>query len=185
MLDAVTANGANAVAVVADPLLSGQTLRHLSWELEERHVDLMVDPGLVDVAGARLSIHPVADLSLLHVQRTRPSGDRLLAKAVFDRVVGSLILLLASPVMLTIALLVKLSSPGPVFFRQTRVGVDGQEFTMLKFRSMIVDADRLLGELIDDERGQRRALQAQERPAGDAGSAGSCASTRSTSCRSC
>ena len=65
VLGAVEASEAHMVAVVADPELSGQALRELSWELEERHVDLVVDPGLLDVAGTRLSIHPMADLSLL------------------------------------------------------------------------------------------------------------------------
>ncbi|MGZ4620104.1 MAG: nucleoside-diphosphate sugar epimerase/dehydratase, partial [Frankiaceae bacterium] len=64
VLTAVQASQAHVVAVVADPELSGQTLRELSWELEERGIDLVVDPGLVDVTGARLSIHPMADLSL-------------------------------------------------------------------------------------------------------------------------
>ena len=86
VLAAVDASDADMVAVVADPDLSGQSLRELSWELEERQVDLVVDPGLVDVAGPRLSIHPVDDLSLLHVHRTMPSGERLFAKTVFDRV---------------------------------------------------------------------------------------------------
>jgi exopolysaccharide biosynthesis polyprenyl glycosylphosphotransferase len=147
VLGAVEASEAHMVAVVADPELSGQTLRELSWELEERHVDLVVDPGLLDVAGTRLSIHPMADLSLLHVQRTRPSGERMVAKAVFDRVLAVLILLVLSPVLIAIAIAVKATSRGPVLFRQTRVGVDGREFTMLKFRSMVVDADKLVDHL--------------------------------------
>ena len=88
VLEAVDASGAHTVAVVADPELSGQALRELSWELEERQVDLVVDPGLVDVQGGRLSIHPMADLALLHVHRTRPSSERVVAKAVFDAVLA-------------------------------------------------------------------------------------------------
>ncbi|MBA3907911.1 MAG: sugar transferase, partial [Pseudonocardiales bacterium] len=147
VLGAVQASEAHMVAVVADPELSGQTLRELSWELEERHVDLVVDPGLLDVAGTRLSIHPMADLSLLHVQRTRPSGERMVAKTVFDRVLGVLILLFLSPVLVLLALTIKTTSRGPVLFRQTRVGVDGREFTMLKFRSMVAGADRMVDQL--------------------------------------
>src|SRR4051794_8452946 len=155
VLAAVDASQADMVAVVADPDLSGQSLRELSWELEERQVDLVVDPGLVDVAGPRLSIHPVADLSLLHVHRTRPSGERLFAKSVFDRVLAGGLLLVASPLLFAIAVAVKATSRGPVLFRQTRVGVDGREFTMLKFRSMVVDADKLVDELkaLDDGNG--------------------------------
>jgi exopolysaccharide biosynthesis polyprenyl glycosylphosphotransferase len=147
VLAAVDASSADMVAVVADPELSGQSLRELSWELEERHVDLVVDPGLVDVAGPRLSIHPVADLSLLHVHRTMPSSERLFVKAVFDRVLAVLLLLIASPALIAIAVAVKATSRGPVLFRQTRVGVDGHEFTLLKFRSMVTDADKLVDQL--------------------------------------
>src|SRR3954468_6316628 len=144
---AVHASQADMVAVVAGPDLSGQSLRELSWELEERQVDLVVDPGLVDVAGPRLSIHPVDDLSLLHVHRTMPSGGRLLAKAVFDRVLASMMLGAAAPLLLPIPFPVRAMSRGPVLSRQTRVGVDGREFTMLKFRSMAVDADKLVDQL--------------------------------------
>jgi exopolysaccharide biosynthesis polyprenyl glycosylphosphotransferase len=147
VLAAVDATQAHVVAIVADHELSGQMLRRLSWELEERDVDLVVDPGLVDVAGARLSIHPVADLSLLHVQGSRPSGERMAAKGVFDRTLATALLLLASPAMLAIALAVRLSSSGPVLYRQTRVGVNGRPFTMFKFRSMIAGADQLLADL--------------------------------------
>jgi exopolysaccharide biosynthesis polyprenyl glycosylphosphotransferase len=148
VLEAVDATQAHVVAIVADHELSGQTLRRLSWELDERDVDLVVDPGLVDVGGARLSIHPVADLSLLHVQGSRPSGERMAAKAVFDRALATALLILACPAMLVIALTVKLTSSGPVLYRQTRVGVNGRPFTMLKFRSMVVGADRLLADLM-------------------------------------
>jgi exopolysaccharide biosynthesis polyprenyl glycosylphosphotransferase len=147
VLRAVDESHPHVVAVVPAPDLSGQTLRALSWELEERGVDLVVDPGLVDVAGARLSIHPVADLSLLHVQGSRPSGERMLAKALFDTVLGALLLIVLSPLLLAVAAAVKLTSEGPVLFRQTRVGVNGRTFAMLKFRSMVVDADGMLAEL--------------------------------------
>jgi exopolysaccharide biosynthesis polyprenyl glycosylphosphotransferase len=147
VIAAVDATQAHVVAIIADHELSGQTLRRLSWELDEREVDLVVDAGLVDVAGARLSIHPVADLSLLHVQGSRPSGERMAAKAVFDRTLATVLLILASPAMLAIALAVKRTSSGPVLYRQTRVGVNGRPFTMLKFRSMVAGADGLLADL--------------------------------------
>jgi exopolysaccharide biosynthesis polyprenyl glycosylphosphotransferase len=147
VLRAVDESHPHVVAVVPDPDLSGQTLRALSWELEERGVDLVVDLGLVDVAAPRLSIHPVADLSLLHVQGSRPSGERMLAKRLFDTVLAGLLLLVLSPGLLAVAAGVKLTSKGPVLFRQNRVGVNGRPFAMLKFRSMVEDADGMLAEL--------------------------------------
>lgn len=147
ILDAVDETGAHVVAVVSHPDLSGQALRRLSWALEERNVELVVSPGIVEVAGPRLSIRPIAGLSLLHLERPSASGGRMLAKAIFDRVVGTMFLLAASPVLLAIAAAVWLQDRGPVFFKQTRIGVDGREFKMLKFRSMVVDAEKRLAEL--------------------------------------
>ncbi|MBT0770554.1 sugar transferase [Kineosporia sp. J2-2] len=141
VLEAVADTGAHVVAVVSHPDLSGQALRRLSWALEERGVELIVSPGIIEVAGPRLSIRPVAGLSLLHLERPVASGGRMLGKMVFDRVGGILLTAAAAPVLLAVALGVRLTSRGPVFYRQVRVGAGGREFTMFKFRSMVVDAD--------------------------------------------
>ncbi len=142
VLQAVDETGAHVVAIVSHPDMSGQALRRLSWALEERDVELIVSPGIIEVAGPRLSIRPVAGLSLLHLERPSASGGRMLGKTLFDKVLGALLLLAASPFLLGIAAAVKLSSRGPVFYRQTRTGIDGAEFKMIKFRSMIVGADK-------------------------------------------
>ena len=147
VLDAVDSTSAHVVAVVSHPDMSGQSLRRLSWALEERGVELMVSPGIIEVAGPRLSIRPVAGLSLLHLERPSASGGKMLMKAAFDRILGGVLLLLTAPVMLSAAVAVKISSRGPVLFRQTRIGVDGREFTMIKFRSMVADAERRRGEV--------------------------------------
>jgi len=141
VLEAVDQTRAHVVAVVSHPDLSGHALRRLSWALEERDVELIVSPGIIEVAGPRLSIRPIAGLSLLHLERPAARGGRLLGKAAFDRLVGGAILLLALPFMLVVTAAIKLTSRGPVLFRQTRVGVEGREFTMLKFRSMVLDAE--------------------------------------------
>ena len=141
VLQAVDQTASDVVAVVSHPDMSGHALRRLSWALEERDVELIVSPGIIEVAGPRLSIRPIAGLSLLHLERPSAVGGRLLGKAAFDRTLGSLILLAAMPFMLLVALAIRLTSRGPALFRQTRVGVDGREFEMLKFRSMVVDAE--------------------------------------------
>ncbi len=141
VLEAVDATGAHIVAVVSHPDLSGQALRRLSWALEERDVELIVSPGIIEVAGPRLSIRPIAGLSLLHLERPAASGGRLIGKAIFDRLVGGLILLAISPLLLVLALVVRLTSSGPALYRQTRVGVSGRKFEMIKFRSMVPGAD--------------------------------------------
>ncbi len=140
------------VVVVAGSCLSGDALRRLSWALDRAGAQLVISPGLVDVAAPRLSLRPTAGLSLLEVEVGAPS-HRMLAKAVLDRVLGSLLLLAAAPVIAAAVLAVRLTSPGPAFFRQERVGVDGTTFTMWKIRSMYVDADERRAELLDANEG--------------------------------
>ncbi|HVN11671.1 MAG TPA: sugar transferase, partial [Kineosporiaceae bacterium] len=82
----------------------------------------------------------------------------------FDRVLAVAILLALSPALVAIALAVRLTSPGSVLFRQTRVGVDGREFTMLKFRSMVVDADRLLDQLREQSDGNGVLFKMKDDP---------------------
>jgi exopolysaccharide biosynthesis polyprenyl glycosylphosphotransferase len=147
VLEAVDTVRADAVAVVSHPDLSGHALRRLSWALEERGVELIVSPGIVEVAGPRLSIRPVAGLSLLHLERPSASGGKMLLKAVFDRSLGTLICLGLLPLMGAVAIAVRTTSRGPAIFKQTRIGRDGGEFTMYKFRSMVVDAETRLADL--------------------------------------
>jgi exopolysaccharide biosynthesis polyprenyl glycosylphosphotransferase len=109
-------------------------------------VDVVVAPGLIDVTGPRLHIRPVAGLPLLHVEKPEFSGGRRLLKDAVDRLGAAAMLLLLSPLMIAIALAVRFTSPGPALFKQTRVGVRGERFTVLKYRSMHVEAEaRLAG----------------------------------------
>jgi exopolysaccharide biosynthesis polyprenyl glycosylphosphotransferase len=138
---------AEVVAVSGDPDLSGSALRRLAWSLEERAVDLVVATGLLDVAGPRLSIRPAAGMPLLHVERPAMSGARRVVKRVVDWCLALGLTIVALPVLVTIAVLIRLDSPGPVLFRQTRVGARGETFSMLKFRSMCIDAETRLAEV--------------------------------------
>jgi exopolysaccharide biosynthesis polyprenyl glycosylphosphotransferase len=164
VLQAVDETQAHVVAVVSHPDMSGQALRRLSWALEERDVELIVSPGIIEVAGPRLSIRPIAGLSLLHLERPASGGGRLLGKSAFDLVVGGLILALALPFMTAVALAIRLTSRGPALFRQTRVGVDGREFTMYKFRSMVVDAEARREDLLGLSDGNGILFKMREDP---------------------
>ncbi|GAA1882431.1 sugar transferase [Lapillicoccus jejuensis] len=146
-LAAVDAYGAEVVAVSSHPDLVGAPLRRLGWALAERQVDLVVAPGIVEVAGPRLSLRPAAGVSLLHVERPLDSGARVVAKRVADALMTAGILVVALPVMAVIALLVKLTSAGPVFYLQERVGTRGERFRMVKFRTMVVNADALVSSM--------------------------------------
>jgi exopolysaccharide biosynthesis polyprenyl glycosylphosphotransferase len=136
------------VAVLACPELDGIALRRLAWQLEKDSVDLVVAPALMEVAGPRTSIRPVAGLPLLYVEHPELSGGRRLAKTVFDRAGASLALIFLSPLLAFIAIAIRAGSNGPALFRQVRVGRDGREFTVLKFRTMVVDAERRKAALI-------------------------------------
>ncbi len=138
---------AEVVAVASHPDLAGKSLRRLAWALEERGIELIVSPGLLDVAGPRLSIRPSTNLSLLHIERPAAARRSTFYKSALDRTIALFLLILVSPVLAMIALAIKISDPGPVFFRQQRVGVRGKFFWIFKFRTMVVDAEKRLAAL--------------------------------------
>lgn len=138
---AILASGADTVVVSNTEHLGPDGMRTLAWELDELDVDLVVAPGVVDVAGSRLAIHPVAELPLLHVEQPQYEGAGRLGKWLLDVTLATVGLVLTAPVLLVAAIAVKLTSPGPLFHRADRVGLRGTTFPMLKLRSMVVDAD--------------------------------------------
>ncbi len=138
--------GADRVVVLAGEVRS-ERLRWLSWQLEGVDVDLAVVPGLVEIAGRRLHVQPMSGLALLHVDQPQFTGFRRAIKGAFDRLLAALILLVLWPVLLVVGLVVRMTSPGPALFRQTRCGVGGNTFTLYKFRSMVCDAEQQLAGL--------------------------------------
>jgi exopolysaccharide biosynthesis polyprenyl glycosylphosphotransferase len=143
----VRAHNADAVAVTGGDSARQNYLRELSWSLEGEGVELLVHPGLVEVAGPRMHIRPYVGLPLLQVEQPHFAGWRRFAKRATDLVLTTVGVVVISPLMALIALAVKLSDGGPVIFRQTRVGLDGSTFTMLKFRSMHPNAEERLAQL--------------------------------------
>ncbi len=143
----------DAVAVTSGEATRHNYLRELSWALEGEQVELLVHPGLIEVAGPRMHIRPYVGLPLLHIEQPHFTGWRRVAKRLTDVVLTGIGLILAAPVLLVIALAVKLEDGGPVIFRQTRVGLDGRTFTMLKFRSMAIDAEQRLAALLAQNEG--------------------------------
>jgi exopolysaccharide biosynthesis polyprenyl glycosylphosphotransferase len=139
--DVVERYQADTVAVLACPEMSGVRLRDLAWQLEKTSTDLCVAPALLDVAGPRTTIRPVAGLPLLHMDHPEFSGVWRLFKAVFDRAVAAAALLAAAPLLIAVVVFIRLSDHGPALFRQTRIGQDGRAFTLYKFRTMVADAE--------------------------------------------
>jgi exopolysaccharide biosynthesis polyprenyl glycosylphosphotransferase len=145
----VRALGADAVAVTSSSETAAVYLRRLSWELEGSGVELLVAPGLMEVAGPRMHMRPFVGLPLLHVEEPEFTGVKRLVKHGLDRLGAGLTVLVLAPVLLVIALAVRLDSPGPVLFRQVRIGRGGREFRMLKFRTMVADAEAQRAALLD------------------------------------
>jgi exopolysaccharide biosynthesis polyprenyl glycosylphosphotransferase len=136
----------DAVSVGQAPGWTSRRLQRLAWDLEGKGTELVVDPGLMEIAGPRLHMATVDGLPLLRLTHPKFTGVSKFLKGGLDRVGALGILTLLSPVLLVLAILVKRDG-GPVFFRQKRVGLDGSEFDMVKFRSMVVDAEARLAEL--------------------------------------
>lgn len=144
---AIQACKADAVAVSAGVQLHPQILRHLGWELAARNIGLIMAPALTDIAGPRIHTQQVAGLPLIHVTTPTLEGGQRVAKRLFDVVISSLLILALLPVMALVALLIKGHDRGPVLFGQDRVGIEGKHFRMLKFRSMVIDAEERLKQL--------------------------------------
>ena len=136
--------GADTLIITSSEHLPPDKLRALSWSLEPARMQLIMAPALTDVGGPRIHTRPVAGLPLIHVETPRFEGGQRPTKRVFDTLTSFALLTALSIPMLGVALIIKLTSPGPVLFGQERIGRGGKPFRMLKFRSMVVDAEKLL-----------------------------------------
>nr|WP_325210457.1 sugar transferase [Salinibacterium sp.] len=144
VLEALQSSLADTVIVTSSDELSAERIRQLSWQLEPGRHHLIVAPSLTDIGGPRIHTRPVAGLPLIHVETPRYDGAKLYLKRALDVVATSLGLAVLAPLMLFVAAAIRLDSPGPVLFRQPRVGRDGRQFMMLKFRTMVPDAEAVL-----------------------------------------
>jgi exopolysaccharide biosynthesis polyprenyl glycosylphosphotransferase len=162
---AVREADADTVAVAADASIGPARLRRLSWELEGSEIDLVVAPGLMEVAGPRLHIRPMTGLPLLHVEEPEFAGARRVLKGAVDRFLAAAGFLLFLPLLFTLCLAVRLTSKGPALFKQVRIGQGGKEFTLWKFRSMYVDAESRRAELVDrNERAEGLLFKIKDDP---------------------
>ena len=160
----IAAQGAHRVVAVAPaPGWGPGRLRQLAWTLEGTGVELAVDPGLMEIAGPRLHISPVDGLPLLRLSQPTFTGGKWLLKQTIDRVGAAVLLLVLAPVFLAIAVGVRRDG-GPAFFRQERVGANGRTFRMVKFRSMVVDADRRVAALAAQNEGSGPLFKMREDP---------------------
>lgn len=146
----IVASGARAVIVTSSDATHPEMVRRLGWDLEGFDIEIIVAPSLANIAGPRVHIRPVAGLPLLHVEQPSYRGASRWAKGLLDWV-GSLgLLVVGLPVFAAVAVAIKATSRGPIFFVQERVGRDGETFNMIKFRTMVVGADAMVGDLQGD-----------------------------------
>lgn len=148
IIEALESAEADTLAISNGAAIPPRTLQELGWQLSARGVAMVVAPALTDVAGPRIHTQPIAGLPLIHVSTPKLDGFRGALKRASDIVGSALILLILSPVLLAVALAVKLTSSGPVLYYQMRIGQGGTPFKMYKFRSMITNADAMLGDLL-------------------------------------
>ncbi|RAV08776.1 sugar transferase [Mycolicibacterium sp. GF69] len=132
---AVRATGAVEL-IVAPSAVSDEELAHTAQVAQRLGLRICVVPRLMDAVGGGAYVEHLGGIPLMVLTHVDPKGWQFAVKHALGRTLAALALLVISPLFLTLAALVKLSSPGPVFFRQERVGRDGKVFECLKFRSM-------------------------------------------------
>jgi exopolysaccharide biosynthesis polyprenyl glycosylphosphotransferase len=161
-LDTMSARGADMLAVAGGT--SPAEVRSLAWALEGTGAELVIAPAVPDLAQQRVVVEPMGGVVLLRVEQCRQRRGRLLIKGTVDRVVAVLLLVMLAPVFVAAAVAVKLSSPGPVLFRQPRIGQYGRTFEFFKFRTMVTGADAWLEELADRNEGDGLLFKLHEDP---------------------
>jgi exopolysaccharide biosynthesis polyprenyl glycosylphosphotransferase len=152
------AQDADTVVLTSSDYLTPERIRALGWQLERASQRLIISPSLNDVAGSRIQTQPAAGLPLIHVEAPTYTGVQRVLKRLVD-IVGSLVLLLLfTPALLVIAAIVRLTTAGPVLYVQERIGRGERSFGILKFRSMVLDADATLDSLLAGQQTQGTPL---------------------------
>jgi len=137
------------IVAVAGSGLGPRRIRELGWALESTGRNMVMAPGLTEVAGPRVHVSPVEGLPLMWVDQPQFTGVKRVVKRALDVLGAGLGLVLIAPLLVLIALAVRLTSRGPAIYRSIRMGQDGREFVTYKFRSMYRDAEARKAELLD------------------------------------
>ena len=137
----------NASVIVAASAVESAVTNRLARDLLDQGVHVELSSTLRDISSQRLTVRPLGRFPIVYVEPVTRGGWRAWAKRTFDIVGATAGLLLTAPILLAVAIAVKLDSRGPVLFRQVRVGRDSEPFPVLKVRTMVVDAEARLAEL--------------------------------------
>ncbi|MEZ5343016.1 MAG: sugar transferase [Acidimicrobiales bacterium] len=183
VLASARTNGASGAVICASGIDSRANNR-LIRDLIEAGIHVELSSTLADIEPSRLTVRPLGRFPVVYVEPVVRNGWRKRAKRLFDLTLAACAMLAAAPIMAVIALAIRRSSPGPVLFKQSRIGRNGVPFDVLKFRTMVVDAEERLAELLDENEGAGPLFKMKNDPRVTR-LADSSARRRSMSCRSC
>ena len=156
--------GAQGVIVATTGLESGAVSNQLLRGLLDGGLHVEMTSGLRDVTPERMTVRPLGRHPVVYLEPARRFGWRAGAKRVFDVVLSTIGLVLVSPVLVAAAIAIKATSRGPVLFRQERLGRDGRSFEVLKLRTMVVDAEDRLVDLLDRNESDGPLFKLQDDP---------------------
>ena len=140
-------DGIEILQVVGTGPSSAQMHRKLYWALDGWDISFVVSPAITGVSSSKLTTRVIAGSPLMEITSTKFSGPQYVVKTAMDLTLGLVAFLVSLPIILITALFVKLEDRGPAFFTQTRVGLNGKQFTIYKLRSMKVGAELQHAEL--------------------------------------
>lgn len=150
--------------IVASPTLDERLLAEVIAAARERQIKLSVVPPVRGMLGTAVQLSHVADLPFIEYHTWDASRTTMFGKRILDLTVSSVALVLLSPLLLAIAIAIRVSGPGPVLFVQRRAGIGGTPFQMLKFRTMEPGAEQRVGELVDIGRLEEPAFKLRDDP---------------------
>jgi exopolysaccharide biosynthesis polyprenyl glycosylphosphotransferase len=133
--------------VVSAGALASDQLNDIVRDLQEAGIHIHVATGILGVHSRRMRTLPLAYEPMLYIESAHLSSAQAVAKRAFDLVLSAVAIIVLAPIMLIVAAVIKCSDPGPVFFKQRRVGRNGAPFDVFKFRTMVVDAEAQLAKL--------------------------------------
>jgi exopolysaccharide biosynthesis polyprenyl glycosylphosphotransferase len=148
-VSALERGAVDTVVVTDTEHLGHDGMRELAWALEDRDVDLLVAPNVVDVAGPRVHLEAHGNMPLIYLTGPTYSRAKSLGRSIFDRTFAALVLIGSFPVLVLAAAAVRLTSRGPILYRSERIGAHGVPFQIYKLRTMVVDADKKRDELLE------------------------------------
>jgi len=153
-----------AAVVIAGTAVRADVLLQIDAALQSVDVEIRLTPGLPHVSPSRITIRPLDGLALLSLDRRELGIRQAALKRMFDVVVGTVVFVIAVPVMAVVAFLVRVTSRGPALFRQERVGKGGKPFVMYKFRSMVNGAEELHEQLVRESGADTVLFKLREDP---------------------